>query len=189
MSRTAESTEQRSHRDAATAPVVAHSVVAEADRYSTSVAGIELEAVRAGAGVGASEVTATRFRRFTFTSSKIGFPMLSRTTLRDDMLCVAYMQRTIPGSRWCEMSLAAGDLISYAPSSEHTARNLPGTEFMFVIGQIGLYEEHAEELGVRLAPLPRGQVSLLPHSATTFRVIQPNCTKPLLTFLFLLQCF
>jgi AraC-like DNA-binding protein len=167
MNRTAESTAQRSQRDAAPAPVVAHSVIKEAEQYSTSVAGIELEAVRAGAGVGASEVTATQFRRFTFTSSKIGFPMLSRTTLRDDMLCLAYMQRTIPGSRWCEMSLAAGDVVTYAPSSEHTARNLAGTEFMFVIAQIAMYEEHAEELGVRLAPMPRGQVNLLPHSAKT----------------------
>ena len=172
MSRTAESTEQRPHEDAATAPEVAHSVVDGADRYSTSVAGIELEAVRAGAGVGASEVTATKFRRFTFTSSKIGFPMLSRTTLGPDMLCLAYMQRTIPGSRWCEMSLAGGDVVTYAPSSEHTAKNLPGTEFMFVIGQIGMFEEHAEELGVRLAPMPRGQVSLLPNSAKTCLVSQ-----------------
>jgi AraC-like DNA-binding protein len=145
-------------------------MVDEADRYSTSVAGIELEAVRAGPGAGPSEVTAATNRRFTFTSSKIGFPMLSRTTLRDDMLCLAYMQRTIPGSRWCEMNLAAGDVVIYAPSSEHTAKNLPGTEFTFIIAQIGMYEEHAEQLGVRLAPMQSGQVSLLTHSAKTCHV-------------------
>ena len=172
MNRTAESPEQQSPRDAAAAPVVARSVVDEADCYSTSVAGIELEAVRAGAGVGPSEVTATKFRRFTFTSSKIGFPMLSRTTLRDDMFCLAYMQRTIPGSRWCEMNLTAGDVVTYAPSAEHTAKNLAGMEFMFMIAQIGMFEEHADELGVRLAPMPMGQVSLLPYSARTCLVGQ-----------------
>jgi AraC-like DNA-binding protein len=172
MNRTAEYPERRSPRVAASAPVIARSVVDEADRYSTSVAGIELEAVRAGAGVGASEVTAARFRQFTFTSSKIGFPMLSRTTLRDDMFCLAYMQRTIPGNRWCEMSLAAGDVVTYAPSAEHTAKNLPGTEFMFMIAQIGMFEEHAEELGVRLTPMPTGQVNLLPHSSRTCLVGQ-----------------
>jgi AraC-like DNA-binding protein len=149
------------------APVVAHSAVDEADQYSTSVAGIELEAFRAGAGTGVSDVATARCSEFTFTSSKIGFPMLGSTVLGDDLIGLAVMQRTVVGSRWCEMSLAAGDVVSYAPSSEHTARHLPGAEFMFMIAQIGRFEEHAEELGVRLAPMPRGQVSLLPHSANT----------------------
>ena len=99
-------------------------VVDEVERYTSSVAGIELEAVRAGAGGDPSEVTATTTDRFTFTSSKIGFPMLSRTTLRDDMVCIAYMRRTTPGSLWCEMSLEPGAVIAYARAREPPQANL-----------------------------------------------------------------
>ena len=141
-------------------------VVDEVERYTSSVAGIELEAVRAGAGGDPSEVTATTTDRFTFTSSKIGFPMLSRTTLRDDMVCIAYMRRTTPGSLWCEMSLEPGAVIAYARAAEHTARNLAGTQFMFLITDQVQYEEHADLLGIRFGPPPPGDVQLLARTET-----------------------
>ena len=56
---------------------IARSVVDDVERYSSSVSGIELEAVRAGAGDDPTEVIAATNDRFTFTSSTIGFPMLS----------------------------------------------------------------------------------------------------------------
>ena len=142
-------------------------VVDEVERYSSSVAGIELEAVRAGAGVGPTKVMATVTDRFTFTSSEIGFPMLSRTTLRDDMVCIAFMRRTTPGSLWCEMSLEPGAVIAYACAAEHTARNLAGTRFMFVITDQVQYEEHADLLGIRFGPPPPGDVQLLARTAKT----------------------
>ena len=154
-------------QDQSIPPQVARSVVDEVERYSSSVAGIELEAVRAGAGGDPTEVTATTNDRFTFTSSKIGFPMLSRTTLRDDMVCIAYMRRTTPGSLWCEMSLRPGAVIAYARAAEHTARNLAGTQFMFVITDQVQYEEHADLLGIRFDPPPHGEVQLLAKTANT----------------------
>jgi AraC-like DNA-binding protein len=172
MQREVETATQKLAEDRPTAPAVLRSAVGDVESYSSSVAGIELEAVRAGAGHGMTAVTAAQCDRFTFTSSNIGFPMLSRTTLRDDMTCLAYMQQTVTGSRWCEMSLAAGDVVTYAPSSEHTARNLPGTQFMFIIAKTASWEEHAEHLGVRLAPMPKGEVNLLPYSAKTCLVSQ-----------------
>ncbi len=172
MNPTAESKEHRPHGATAATPVVARSVVDEAEGYSTSVAGIELEVVRTGPGTGVSDVTTAKCSEFMFTSSKIGFPMLGRTALSDDLIGLAYMQRTVVGNRWGERSLAAGDLVAYAPSSEHTARHLPGTEFMFIIAQIAMFEERAEVLGVRLAPMPSGESSLLPYSAKTCLVGQ-----------------
>jgi AraC family ethanolamine operon transcriptional activator len=152
-------------------PIVS-STIEEVENYSSSVAGIELEAVRAGASTGLTEVTAVVDDRYTFTSSKVGFPMLSRTTLRDDVVCVAYMQRTIVGSRWCEMNLQPGAVIAHAPSSEHTARNLPGTQFMFVIADRVQFELHADRLGIRFDPPPTGEVHLLVPSAKTCLVGQ-----------------
>lgn len=154
------------------AHTVSCSTVNEVDRYQSSVAGIELEAVRSGGGGGPSEVTAAVGDRFTFTSSRVGFPMLSRTTLRDDVVCISYMRRTVPGSRWCEMSLQPGAVVAHAPSSEHTARNLPGTQFMFVITDQVQLREHADRLGVRFDPPPRGEVHLLDRSAKTGLVSQ-----------------
>ena len=140
---------------------IARSVVDDVDRYSSSVSGIELEAVRAGAGDDPTEVIATTNDRFTFTSSTIGFPMLSRSTLRDDMVCIAYMRRTTPGSLWCEMSLEPGAVIAYARAAEHTARNLAGMRFIFVVTDQVQYEEHADLLGIRFAPPPQGEVQLV----------------------------
>jgi AraC-like DNA-binding protein len=147
--------------------VVVSSTIEEVESYVSSVAGIELEAVRAGASTGPTEVTAVVGDQFTFTSSKVGFPMLSRTTLRDDVVCISYMRRTVPGSRWCEMSLQPGAVVAHAPSSEHTARNLPGTQFMFVVAEQVLLREHADRLGVRFDPPPTGEVHLLDRSAKT----------------------
>jgi AraC-like DNA-binding protein len=172
MNRTAESTEQEPHRGASTTPEVARSVVDETERYSRSVAGIEHNAVRAGAGTGVSDVITATCSDFTFTWSKIGFPMLEMTALRDDLIGLAVMQRTVVGNRWCEMSLAAGDVVTYAPSAKHTAKHLPGTEFMFMIAEVAMFEERAEALGVRLAQMPKGQVNLLPHSGRTCLVSQ-----------------
>jgi AraC-like DNA-binding protein len=145
-------------------PVV-RSTVQEVERYSSSVKGIEIEAVRAGAGTGPTRVTSAVCNQFTFTSSNVGFPMLSRTTLRNDVVCVSYMRRTVPGSRWCEMSLQPGAVIAHAPSSEHTARNLAGTQFMFVIADQVQFEQHANRLGVQFDQPPSGQVHLLARSA------------------------
>jgi AraC-like DNA-binding protein len=105
--------------------------------------------------------------RFTLTSSEIGFSMLSRTTLSDDMVCIAYMRRTTPGSLWCEMSLEPGAVIAYARAAEHTARNLAGTRFIFVITDQVQYEEHADLLGIRFGPPPLGDVQLLARTAKT----------------------
>ena len=157
---------QRSVEDQPTGPMVRRAVLHEAEDYVSSVAGVDVEVVRIGAGSG-TEVTAARWPQFTFTSSKIGFPMLSRTMIRDDMVAVTLMRRTVAGSRWCEMSLRPGAVVVHAPSSPHTARNLVGTEFMFVIAERAQLEEQADLLGVQLQPPPRGEVHLLAPSTKT----------------------
>jgi AraC-like DNA-binding protein len=147
--------------------VVARTIADEAETYNSSVAGIDIEAVRAGQGVGPSHVLAAIGERFTFTESKFGFPMLSRTTIPDDLILLAYIRSAPPGCRMCEIDLEPGAILAYAPEAEHTARNLPGLDFMFAVTDRQQLEEHAEQLGVHIEPPPRGEVHLLGRTPRT----------------------
>jgi AraC-like DNA-binding protein len=147
--------------------VVSRLVTEEAESYNSSVAGIDIEAVRAGVGVGPTQVLAAIGDRFTFTASKVGFPMLSRTTVPDDMILMAYIRSATPGSRWCEIDLEPGGVVVYAPAAEHTARNLPGLDFMFAITDRQRLHEHADQLGIRIEAPTRGGVHLLARTPKT----------------------
>ena len=54
---------------------VAVASVDEVDTYSSTVAGVRLEAIRTGLGVGPHRVLSLRDDRFLFTSNDIGFPL------------------------------------------------------------------------------------------------------------------
>jgi AraC-like DNA-binding protein len=93
--------------------------------------------------------------------------MLSRTTIPDDMILMAYIRSATPGSRWCEIDLKPGTVVVYAPAAEHTARNLPGLDFMFAITNQRRLDEHAEQLGIRIEAPPRGEVHRLARTPKT----------------------
>jgi AraC-like DNA-binding protein len=141
--------------------VVTRTITDEAESYNSSVAGIEIEAVRAGAGAGLTQVLAAIGDRFTFTRSEVGFPMLAQTTVPDDMLIVGYVRSATPGSRWCEIDLEPGAVLLYGPAAFHTARNLPGLDFMFAITDRHQMEQHAQQIGCSIEPPSRGCVHLL----------------------------
>jgi AraC-like DNA-binding protein len=147
--------------------VVARTVTEEAESYNSSVAGVDIEATRAGVGVGPTKVLAAIGGRFTFTESKVGFPMLSQTTIPDDKILMVYVRSATPGSRMCEIDLEPGAVLAYAPAAEHTARNLPGLEFMFAITDRQRLVEHAEQLGIRIEAPRRGEVHLLARTPKT----------------------
>jgi AraC-like DNA-binding protein len=137
------------------------------------VAGVEIEAVRTGVGVGPTKVLAAVGDRFAFTRSRVGFPMLSQATIPDDMLAVAYIVSATPGNRWCEIDLEPGAVLLYGPEVEHTARNLQGLDFMFAITGRNQLEEHAKQIGCPIAPPSRGCVHLLanpPRNALVQRI-------------------
>jgi len=147
--------------------VVRCTVAEEVEDYNSSVAGIDIEAVRAGRGVGPTQVLAARGGRFTFTASMIGFPMLSRTTIPDDMVVIGYIRSAPPGSRWCGIDLEPGAVIVEAPAAEHAGRNLPGLDFMFVIAGRQQLDSHADQLGIRIEPPSRGEVHQLARMPNT----------------------
>jgi AraC-like DNA-binding protein len=153
--------------DRASERPVVRSVVDEAEDYCNSVAGIQIDAVRSGRGVASTEVLTAVDDRFTFTAGKVGFPMISRATVPDDMILVAYVRSATPGCRWCEIDLVPGAVLAYAPAAEHTARNFAGLDFMFGITGSEQLEEHADQLGIDIEMPGRGEVHLLTSTATT----------------------
>jgi AraC-like DNA-binding protein len=150
---------------------VASSALAEdAETYMSLVAGIEIHSVRAGTGCCPSEVLAVDGDRFTFTASKVGFPMFTEATLSDDMVVMAHMRAVPQGVRWCEIDMEPGETLAYGPSAEHTARNLPGLDFMFVVLDVAHLEEYSDCLGTRIDVPQRGRVRQLARTAKTAAV-------------------
>jgi AraC-like DNA-binding protein len=173
------------------ARVVTRTVTDEVDGYTSSVAGVELQSVRGGRGTGPSKVTAALSERFAFTSSKIGFPMLTSATIADDVVALALIGSSPPGNRWCETDLSPGAVVLYGPQAEHTALNRPGLEFTFTVVACRRLFEHAEELGLCIAPPDNGEMhlvartprtDLLRHTFPLFALVAEsgvNATEPL----------
>ena len=147
--------------------VVARSLAEDAETYNSSVAGVEIQAVRAGPGTCPTQVLAVVDERFTFTNSKVGFSMLSQTTVPDDMVTLAYMRAAPPGCRWCEFDVEPGSILAYGPGAEHTARNLPGIDFMFAILERSRLDEYAKSLGIQVEIPLQGQIHRLALTAKT----------------------
>lgn len=137
---------------------VACDVVGEVDGFVKSVAGVDVDAVRTGVGVGPSEVLAARGDRFTLTSCSVGFPMRSRATIPHDRVVIATISAAPRGSRWCEIDLRAGSLIVYGPATEHTSVNLPGLQGTFVITAVEQLAETADLLGLPVVMPAAGEV-------------------------------
>jgi AraC-like DNA-binding protein len=162
--------EQREPKLGRDPSTVTHNVFDGLDRYASAVAGIDLDIVPAGPSAGPTEVLAVTEDRFAFNWSKIGSPMLGQSFTEEASIAVACMRNTVPGSRWCEMSLEPGAVVVHSSGSPHTARNLAGTEFMFLTADRERYAAHADLLGVRFDPPPNGEIHLLPGTPKTSSV-------------------
>lgn len=144
---------------------IALDVIDEVDRYTKSIAGVEIEAVRNGDCEGANTVLTVREPRFTMTASDVRMPLLSRTTVGDDQVVMAYIRVAPPGNRWCGIDLEAGSLLVYGPSAEHTAVSQPGLGWTCAITDVGRLAAAAEQLGMPIEAPPRGEVWEIPRSS------------------------
>jgi AraC-like DNA-binding protein len=141
--------------------------VDDVDAYSVSVAGILIETVRTGFGIGPNRVLALREDRFVFSSCDIGFPFRSRTTLGDDQVAVATIIDAPPSSRWCSIDLEPGAVIVYGPGAEHTAVNVPGLSFAFATLDLEQLDDLADRYQTPISIPSRGEVRQLARSANT----------------------
>jgi AraC-like DNA-binding protein len=137
---------------------VATNIVSEADRYSKSVAGINIEAMRAGQGVGPNRVTSAFGPSLIGSWVDIGFPVVTRTTIGDERVLLARFESVGPGTLWCNVEPKPGALFVYSPGAEHTAVNTPGTSFTFMVASTEQLELAHEALDIDLTIPPRGEV-------------------------------
>ena len=151
------------------------SVTNDSEAYASSVAGVDIDAIRVGPADRATDVVAASSERLTFNAGSVGFPMLSRTTVPDDQVMVAHVSATPPGCRWCEIDLAPGMVLAYSPAAEHTSRSLPGLEFSVVVTMEGHLAEAADMLGTHYETPPRGEVHQLSGTSLT-RPVQSSFT-------------
>lgn len=134
------------------------SVVDGVDGYTRSVAGVQVEAVRSGLGTGPNRVLTVHDEGLMFTSSDIGFPLRTRTTVGDDHVIVGCVLAAPPGSRWCEFDLRPGTVVAYGSGAEHTGVSLPGLRFEFATVTADRLGECADRIGSPLELPNRGEV-------------------------------
>jgi len=126
------------------------------------VKGVDIKVIRTGRGDGPTTVSTVRSGSVVATSTSIGFPMASRSTMGDDVVVAACITSAPPGCRWCGIDLDAGTLLIYGPGAEHTAVNPAGVSFSFAATTQEALAERSELLGASISPPPRGQVHVLP---------------------------
>ena len=157
-------------------PRVALSVVDEVDGYIRSVTGVEVEAVPTGLGTGPNRVLTVQDERLLCTSSEIGCPMRTRTTIGDDRVVLGYVLAAPAGSRWCEFDLRPGTVVTYGPGAEHTGISLPGLHFQFVTIEVGRLADHADQLESPIEMPHPGEVQDLTLSPTV-RDVLPSLSE------------
>ena len=148
-------------------PTVEISVTDEVDKYTGSIAGVEIEAVLNGHADGPNSVVTVREPRFTMTSSDVRMPLLSHTTVGDDTIAMTYIKADSQGSRWCGVDLEPGSLMIYGPSAEHSATTRPGLSWACAITDVDQLAALAEQLEVAIESPARGEVrSVAPCAGT-----------------------
>jgi AraC-like DNA-binding protein len=158
---------ETSPHSAESSPDTTVRLVEETDGYTTEVAGIEIQSIRTGVGVGPNVVVATQGEGFIATAVTAGFPMLGRTNMGDDQVVMAVVEAAPPGSNWCGVDLEEGMVLCYSPAAEHAAVNPVGIEFSFVVTTREELATRAERLGTHFVPPRRGRVQALSPTPIT----------------------
>jgi len=106
-------------------------IVQEVDDYERSIRGVELSAVRTGPGSNITRVAAIVEDDTVSTSVVAGFPMLTRTTIPDDIVLAAVVRFAPSGARWCDIDLRSGDVVLLEPGAEYVGLNPEHLSFAF----------------------------------------------------------
>jgi len=146
------------------APIVTNRVTNEVDRYTRSIAGVEIEAVCNGPLGGSNTVLSVSEPRLMMTASNVNMPLLSRTAMGDDTIAMTYVRAAPPGNHWCGFDLEPDSMLIYGPSAEHTAVTRPGLKWACAVTTVERLEEMAEDLGITAEFPARGEVRLIRRS-------------------------
>ena len=143
--------------------------VTESDDYSKTVRGIEIKVVRVDGETSPTEIRSSVMADWVATSMRIGFSVLSRTTLPNNQIGVGVIEYAPPGTRWCGIDLERGDVVVYGPEAEHVAINPAGMRFSFAVVSTEDLARTSDRLEVD-TKVPRGSVERMPPSVATQRV-------------------
>ncbi len=147
------------------------SLVTEADDYSRSIGTVDIEVVRTGPGHTPTEILTSYKHDQVATAIRVGFPMLSRTTLADEVVAVMSVVAASPGTRVCGIEVTAKDVLVYGPGAEHLAVYPEGTRFAFTVISCEDLAEATAALGLDVEA-KRGSVQRMVPSVASRRVGQ-----------------
>jgi len=128
---------------------VMQATVNDVDRYVGAVAGLRIEAVRAGVGWGPNGIKSVTDGRVSANAAAIAFPTLVRTSVADDNLVLVRIESAPPGTHWCGRDVNSGEIFAYGPGTEHVGVNVPGLRFKFVVLGVEDLHQRADETGTR----------------------------------------
>lgn len=131
----------------------------EASDYETALSRAQLDVVRTGAGYGPNSLVNLSLDGVEFFSGHLQFPVIGRTTLSDEVIAVILIVEAPPGTRWCELDVAPGDVLLYGPGTEHTGLSPEGVEYRFALVDVSLLDDTAEELRAPILHPARGSVT------------------------------
>ena len=138
-----------------------HARINGVDAYHRAVAGVDIRAVRAGAGGRPTEVASATNGRITTTTSRIGFPMLTHTEIGDDRILMAHYWRAPPGSLQTGVHVEPDMMLAYGPRVQHVGSNREGLAFSFATTTVEELYTRAAELGTDLSIPGPGEVRRL----------------------------
>ena len=139
------------------ASIVRHTIT-DSEAYTAAVSGAHVEAVQRGQGSGLTVIRTVVGQKIVATSGTARIPIAHYSTLRDDVVAIAYIHAASPGSRWCGIDLAPDTVLVYSPSAEHVGVDEPGLEFTFAVATLDQLREVADGLQVPLAAPRPGEV-------------------------------
>jgi AraC family ethanolamine operon transcriptional activator len=150
-------------------PAVRRASVTESDGYTRSVAGVNIDVVRTGAGSAPTQIRSAVTPVWAGSSLTVGFPVFSRTELASDRVGVAVIERAPPGMRWCGIDLSSGDVLVYAPEAKHVAAHPEGAGFSFAVFSIDRLYGIAEAVDSAITP-EKGSVERVASTKVTRNV-------------------
>jgi len=140
---------------------VMQATVNDVDRYVGAVAGLRIEAVRAGVGWGPNGIKSVTDGRVSANAAAIAFPTLVRTSVADDNLVLVRIESAPPGTHWCGRDVNSGEIFAYGPGTEHVGVNVPGLRFKFVVLGVEDLHQRADETGRWIGDIDHGFLTRL----------------------------
>jgi AraC-like DNA-binding protein len=137
------------------------SISSDAGGYQAALSRARVDVTRTGAGCGPNALLDVSLEGLEVLSGYVQFPVIGRTTIADDAIAVILIVRAPPGTRWCEIDVAPGDLLMYGPGAGHIACSPTGVEYRVALINHHELDETSDALQVPTFRPARGSAARL----------------------------